>query len=168
MWSKQASIPFSFQVCIRSESSMVSRLFVIILFSAVFFLFSLRLLYGSFGHLSLLPVDDWRVCLQVMNFLCFYVSFISQTSSLQLFSSCCCCCCCWRGGWILCCWKTLNWSRGFMIVVGMLCRDLASAHHLWPAHPGVYPRCSRFVQRLVQVSPLFSISQTWCYYCAFF
>jgi hypothetical protein len=35
-------------------------------------------------------------------FLCFYVSFLSQTSSLQLFSACCCCC---RGGWVLCCWK---------------------------------------------------------------
>jgi hypothetical protein len=117
MWSKQASITFSFQVYIRSESSMVSRLFVIILFSAVFFLFSLRLLYGSFGHLSLLPVDDWRVCLQVMNFLCFYVSFISQTSSLQLFSSCCCCCC-WRGGWILCCWKHwIDWEGLWLLWV---------------------------------------------------
>jgi hypothetical protein len=51
--------------------------------------------------------------------------------------------------------KTLNRLRGFMIVVGMLCRDLASAHHLWPAHPATYPRCSRFGQRLVQVYPPF-------------
>jgi hypothetical protein len=55
-----------------------------------------------------------------------------------------------------------------MIVVGMLCRDLASAHHLWPAHPATYPRCSRFVQRLVQVSPLFSISQPMMLLLCFF
>ncbi len=173
MWSKQASIPLSFQVYIYIYIYAVNpRRFHVCL---LLFISSLFFFFPFVSCMGLLVI--FHYCLLMMKgmftsdeFSLFLLSLRPpRSSSFQL-----------RvvvvvvvvagggGGWILCCWKHwIDWEGLWLLWV--CCAGTWQARIICGQH---IRQDTHAVQGSVKDSfkfpPFFSISQTWCYYCGFF